>query len=74
LRSTARDQVSLALLAVGQAGRGALARMRRSRLLRWRYRSEAADELLLAPPNGLSGERTRAYEAAIAEHLLPGAG
>jgi alkanesulfonate monooxygenase SsuD/methylene tetrahydromethanopterin reductase-like flavin-dependent oxidoreductase (luciferase family) len=35
---------------------------------------EVADELLLAPPNGLSGERTRAYEAAIAEHLLPGAG
>jgi alkanesulfonate monooxygenase SsuD/methylene tetrahydromethanopterin reductase-like flavin-dependent oxidoreductase (luciferase family) len=34
---------------------------------------EVADELLLAPPNGLSGDRTRAYEAAIAEHLLPGA-
>ena len=37
-RPTAREQVSLALLSVGQAGRGALARMRRSRLLRWRYR------------------------------------
>jgi hypothetical protein len=34
---------------------------------------DVADELVLAPPNGLSGERTRAYEAAIAEHLLPGA-
>jgi alkanesulfonate monooxygenase SsuD/methylene tetrahydromethanopterin reductase-like flavin-dependent oxidoreductase (luciferase family) len=35
---------------------------------------DVADELLLAPPNGLSGERTRAYEAAIAEHLLPDLG
>jgi alkanesulfonate monooxygenase SsuD/methylene tetrahydromethanopterin reductase-like flavin-dependent oxidoreductase (luciferase family) len=35
---------------------------------------DVADELLLAPPNALSGERTRAYEAAIAAHLLPGAG
>ncbi len=35
---------------------------------------DVADQLLLAPPNGLSGERTRAYEAAIAEHLLPGVG
>jgi len=33
---------------------------------------DVADELLLAPPNGLPAEQTRAYEAAIAEHLLPG--
>ena len=33
---------------------------------------DVADELLLAPPNGLSAAQTRAYEAAIAEHLLPG--
>jgi alkanesulfonate monooxygenase SsuD/methylene tetrahydromethanopterin reductase-like flavin-dependent oxidoreductase (luciferase family) len=33
---------------------------------------DVADELLLAPPNGLPGDRTRQYEAAIAEHLLPG--
>jgi alkanesulfonate monooxygenase SsuD/methylene tetrahydromethanopterin reductase-like flavin-dependent oxidoreductase (luciferase family) len=33
---------------------------------------DVADELLLAPPNGLPADQTRAYEAAIAEHLLPG--
>jgi probable F420-dependent oxidoreductase len=35
---------------------------------------DVADELLLAPPNGLPAEQSRAYEAAIAEQLLPGAG
>jgi len=33
-RRTAREQIGLA---VERVGRGALARMRRSRLLRWRY-------------------------------------
>jgi alkanesulfonate monooxygenase SsuD/methylene tetrahydromethanopterin reductase-like flavin-dependent oxidoreductase (luciferase family) len=33
---------------------------------------DVADELVLAPPNGLPAAQTRAYEAAIAEHLLPG--
>ena len=65
-RPTAREQVSLALLSVGQAGRGALARMRRSRLLRWRYRSEAADELLLAPPD------LRVADASFADEVASG--
>jgi uncharacterized heparinase superfamily protein len=48
---TAREQISLALLAAGHARRRALARMRRSRLMHWRYRTRPAEELLIAPPD-----------------------
>lgn len=65
-RRTAREQLGLAVLAVERAGRGALARVRRSRLLRWRYRSPAADELLLAPPD------LRAPDASFADELAAG--
>src|SRR5262249_62249261 len=50
-RRGAREQLGLAVLAVARVRRGALARMRRSRLMLWRYRAPAADELLLAPPD-----------------------
>jgi len=71
-RRTAREQIGLAVLAVERAGRGALARMRRSRLLRWRYRSPAADELLLAPPDLRGGDATFADEAAAGSFGLAG--
>jgi uncharacterized heparinase superfamily protein len=48
---TAREQIDLALLAAGHARRQVLARMRRSRLLHWRYRTRPAEELLIAPPD-----------------------
>ena len=67
-RRTARERIGLAVLAVERAGRGALARMRRSRLLRWRYRAPAADELLLAPPD-LRGRDTSFAEEAGAGSL-----
>ena len=38
-------------MAAGRAPRGALARLRRSSLLRWRHRPAAAEELLIAPPD-----------------------
>lgn len=46
----ARERIGLAALAVERARRGTLARMRRSRLLRWQHRAPA-DDLLLAPPD-----------------------
>src|SRR6476661_11136027 len=62
----ARVQIGLAVLAVQRARRGALARMRRSRLMLWRYRSPAADELLLAPPD------LRAHDASFADEVAAG--
>jgi uncharacterized heparinase superfamily protein len=59
-------QIGLAMLAVQRARRGALARMRRSRLMLWRYRSPAADELLLAPPD------LRAHDASFADEVAAG--
>src|SRR5712671_2863501 len=63
---SAREQIGLAVLAVQRARRGALARMRRSRLMLWRYRSPAADELLLAPPD------LRAHDASFADEVAAG--
>jgi uncharacterized heparinase superfamily protein len=47
----ARERIGLAALAIERARRGTLARMRRSRLLRWQHRAPIADDLLLAPPD-----------------------
>jgi len=63
---TAREQIGLAVLAVDRVRRGAVARMRRSRLLRWRYRAPAADELLLGPPD------LRAQDASFADEVADG--
>ena len=68
-RRTAREQIGLAVLAVERAGRGVLARMRRSRLLRWRYRSPAADELVLAPPDLRGGDATFADDIGLRQDL-----
>jgi uncharacterized heparinase superfamily protein len=48
---SARDRFGLAALALERARRGTLARVRRSRLLRWQHRSPIARDLLLAPPD-----------------------
>jgi uncharacterized heparinase superfamily protein len=50
LRET-RQRIGLALLTADGVRRGALARLRRSRLVRWRHRAPIAYELLLAPPD-----------------------
>jgi|KBSSwiStaDraftv2_1062776.scaffolds.fasta_scaffold119647_2 uncharacterized heparinase superfamily protein len=47
----ARQRIGLALLTADGVRRGALARLRRSRLVRWRHRAPIAYELLLAPPD-----------------------
>src|SRR5437667_8672539 len=65
-RRGAREQIGLAVLAVERARRGALARMRRSRLMLWRYRAPAADELLLAPPD------LRAQDVSFADEVAAG--
>jgi uncharacterized heparinase superfamily protein len=63
---TARERLGLAVLAAEQARRGVFARMRLSRLLRWRYRSPQADDLLLAPPD------LRVADPSFAEELSDG--
>jgi uncharacterized heparinase superfamily protein len=47
----ARQRLGLALLTADSVRRGALARLRRSPLVRWRHRAPIAYELLLAPPD-----------------------
>jgi uncharacterized heparinase superfamily protein len=47
----ARQRIGLALVTADGVRRSALARLRRSRLVRWRYRAPIAYELLLAPPD-----------------------
>jgi uncharacterized heparinase superfamily protein len=47
----ARERIGVAALAVERARRGTVARVRRSRLLRWQHRSPIARDLLLAPPD-----------------------
>jgi uncharacterized heparinase superfamily protein len=50
LRS-ARQKLGLAKLAIERARRGTVARVRRSRLVRWRHRPPVADDLALSPPD-----------------------
>jgi len=72
-RLNVRERVGLMALAVARARRGALARMRRSRLLRWRYRSPAADELSLAPPDLRPPDPSFSDELAAGNFGLAGA-
>src|SRR5215831_12961081 len=65
-RRGAREQLGLAVLAVARIRRGALSRIRRSRLMLWRYRAPAADELLLAPPD------LRAHDPSFADEVASG--
>jgi len=48
---TTRAQIDQAIVAACRGPRGALARLRRSALLRWRHRPPVAEELLIAPPD-----------------------
>jgi uncharacterized heparinase superfamily protein len=47
----ARARIGIAALAADGLRRGALARLRRSRLVRWRHRAPVVQELVLAPPD-----------------------
>ena len=47
----ARARFGLAMLAAEGMRRGVLARVRRSRLMRWRHRAPIVSELVLAPPD-----------------------
>src|SRR5262249_7677878 len=72
-RRGAREQLGLAVLAVARIRRGALARIRRSRLLLWRYPAPDADELLLAPPDLRAHDPSFADEVAAGSFGLAGA-
>src|SRR6516225_2736598 len=56
-----------------RAWRGAYARLRRSRLMLWRYRAPSADELLLAPPDLRAPDPSFADEVASGSFGLAGA-
>ena len=71
-RPTAREQLGHAALAVARAWRGAYARLRRSRLMLWRYRAPSADELLLAPPDLRAPDPSFADEVASGSFGLAG--
>jgi uncharacterized heparinase superfamily protein len=49
--SAARRQIGQAIMAAGRAPWGALVRLRRSPFMQWRPRAQAAEELLIAPPD-----------------------
>src|SRR6476646_5779773 len=72
-KRSAREQLGLAVLAMQRARRGALARMRRSRLLLWRYRAPGDDELLLSPPDLRAPDASFADEVAAGSFGLAGA-
>jgi uncharacterized heparinase superfamily protein len=63
---TKRENVNLAVLALERARRGAIARLHRSRLLRWRHRAPATQDLLLTPPD------LRAVDQGFADELAAG--
>ena len=63
---TTRAQIGQAIMAAGRAPRGALARLRRSSLLRWRHRPAAAEELLIAPPD------LRTQDASLVDEIEAG--
>jgi uncharacterized heparinase superfamily protein len=63
---SARDRMGLAVLALERARRGTLARVRRSRLLRWQHRSPIARDLLMAPPD------LRSQDPCFAEEVEAG--
>lgn len=63
---TSREQFGLALLALERVRRSSVARLRRSRMLRWRYRSPPADDFLLTPPD------LRVQDPSFAEEIDAG--
>ena len=62
----ARQKFGMAKLAVERARRGTVARVRRSRLVRWRHRAPVADDLVLSPPD------LRALDPSFADELESG--
>jgi uncharacterized heparinase superfamily protein len=54
------------MLAADRARRGAIARLRRSRVLRWRYRSPAIEDFLIAPPD------LRGLDLSFADEIAAG--
>jgi uncharacterized heparinase superfamily protein len=68
----ARQRIGLALLTADGVRRGALARLRRSRLVRWRHRAPIAYELLLAPPDLRPVDPSFANEVASGSMGLAG--
>lgn len=69
---SSRDRLGLAALAVGRARRDAVARVRRSRLLRWRYRTGIADDIVISPTSLRTADASFADELAVGGFGLDG--
>lgn len=67
-----RDRLGLMGLAVDQARRDAVARLRRSRLMRWRYRTGAADDIVISPTTLRMADPSFADELAVGGFGLDG--
>lgn len=69
---SARDRLGLMGLAVDRARRDAVARLRRSRLMHWRYRSGAADDVVISPTSLRMADPSFADELAVGGFGLDG--
>jgi uncharacterized heparinase superfamily protein len=67
-----RERLGLAMLVADAVRRSALARVRRSRLVRWRHRAPMAQELVLAPPDLRPADPSFADEVASGSMGLAG--
>lgn len=69
---SARDRLGLAVLAVDEMRRGAIARVRRSRLVRWRYRGAAVEDVEISPTSLRPADPSFIEEIAIGGFGLSG--
>lgn len=69
---SSREKLGLAALAVDQARREAVARIRRSRLMRWRYRTGVAEDVEISPTSLRPADPSFADELAVGGFGLAG--
>ncbi len=69
---SSRERLGLTVLAVDQARREAVARVRRSRLMRWRYRTGVAEDIEISPTSLRPADPSFADELAVGGFGLAG--
>lgn len=69
---SSRDRVHIAALSLDRAKRDAMARLRRSRFLRWRYRTGVADDVLISPTSLRMADPSFVDELALGGFGLAG--
>ncbi len=69
---TSRDKLNLAVLTLDKTRRDAMARLRRSRLMRWRYRTGIADDVVISPTSLRTVDPSFVDELAVGGFGLAG--